>query len=87
MPRVAHVTADFAYIRWMGRRADIEAFDKIQIDRSERMEKWAVLIRQLAASVQQVYGYFNNHYAGHSPDSVRKMAKLLSISVPSNEER
>ena len=87
MPRVAHVTADFAYIRWMGRRADIEVFDRIQIDRTDRMEKWAALIRQLLASVQQVFGYFNNHYAGHSPDSVRQMAKLLSISVPSNEER
>ena len=87
MPRVAHVAADFGYIRWMGRRADVEVFDKIQIDRTERMEKWADVIRQLPASVQQVYGYFNNHYAGHSPDSVRQMAKLLSVGLPSNEER
>jgi uncharacterized protein YecE (DUF72 family) len=87
MPRMAQVTAEFAYIRWMGRRADVKVFDRIQIDRTERMEKWGALIRQLPASVQQVYGYFNNHYAGHSPDSVRQMARLLSIELASDQGR
>ena len=87
MPKAAHVTADFTYIRWMGRRTDVDVFDKIQIDRTERMENWAALILELPASVQQVYGYFNNHYAGHSPDSVRQMAKLLSIELTQNARK
>jgi hypothetical protein len=28
-----------------------------------------------------VYGYFNNHFAGHSPASVRQFAELMGFEL------
>ncbi len=77
MPRLDWITADFTVIRWLGRRKDIEAFDRIQIDRSEVLEKWAERVSKFLDDGVDVYGYFNNHFAGHSPASARQLADLL----------
>jgi uncharacterized protein YecE (DUF72 family) len=29
----------------------------------------------------EVFGFFNNHYAGHSPASVRQFASLLGVDL------
>ena len=79
MPRVPHVTADFAYVRWLGDRRQISQFDRIQIDRSEQMETWSGILQEIAPRVRRIYGFYNNHYAGHSPASVGQMKSLLSL--------
>ncbi len=82
MPRLDWVTADFTYIRWLGRRKDIEEFDRIQIDRSEQLQVWAERVQDFIDRGLDVYGYFNNHFAGHSPASVRQFVELLGIEFP-----
>ena len=77
MPRLDWITADFTVIRWLGRRKDIEQFDRIQIDRSEELKAWAGKVAGFLASGVDVFGFFNNHFAGHSPESVRQFASLL----------
>lgn len=72
-------TADFAYIRWMGADRDIVDYSRIQIDRSRELERWTGVISQLASRGRTVYGYVNNHFAGHSPSSVRDLQRLLHI--------
>lgn len=74
-------TADFAYIRWMGADRDIVDYSRIQIDRSRELERWAGVITQLAARGRAIYGYVNNHFAGHSPSSVRDLQRLLNIET------
>jgi uncharacterized protein YecE (DUF72 family) len=81
MPRLDWITADFTVIRWLGRRKDIETFDKIQIDRSKELAEWAERVRGFLASGIDVYGFFNNHFAGHSPESVRQFATLLGVDA------
>lgn len=81
MPRAAEylqgpdpVTADFAYIRWLGDRYGIEKktrrWDKVVVDRRREMEAWAPVVRSLLSRDMTVFGYFNNHYAGHAPASI-----------------
>lgn len=70
-------TADFAYGRWMGPDRAIEDYSRVQVDRSEELGQWAQAIARLAARVTSVYGYFNNHFQGHSPHSARTMQQLL----------
>lgn len=77
MPKLDWTTADFVVIRWLGRRKDIEAFDRIQIDRTEELTGWADRVQSFLDAGLDVYGYFNNHYAGHSPSSVRQFAEML----------
>lgn len=81
MPRLDWITANFTVIRWLGRRKDIEAFDRIQIDRSERLKTWAQRVQLFLSQGVDVYGYFNNHFAGHSPASVRQFAEIMEMEI------
>ncbi len=68
------VTADFAYIRWLGDRHGIEArtdsWEKLIVDREGEMERWVPALAALLERNIEVFGYFNNHYAGHAPGSI-----------------
>ena len=77
----AHPTASFAYLRWMGPDRSITDFSRIQVDRSAELDEWAPAIRMIQSRVQTVYGYANNHFAGHSPGTVRMLQQRLGQSV------
>lgn len=81
MPKLDWITADFTVIRWLGRRKDIEQFDRIQIDRSEALAEWVEKVSVFLDSGIDVFGFFNNHFAGHSPGSVQQFASLLGIDL------
>ncbi len=84
MPKLDWITADFTVIRWLGRRKDIAHFDEIQIDRSQELGEWAQNVRRFLADGVNVYGFFNNHFAGHSPESVRQFAAMLGVDLMEN---
>jgi uncharacterized protein YecE (DUF72 family) len=77
MPRMEWLTADFTVIRWLGRRSDIERFDRLQIDRRRELVTWASRVRRFLDAGVDVYGYFNNHFAGHSPGRACGRLKML----------
>ena len=70
-------TGDFAYIRWMGPNRNLVDYSRIQVDRSSELEQWSQTIWSISQRVTAVYGYVNNHFAGHSPSSARELQKLL----------
>ena len=74
-------TADFAYLRWMGEQRRITDFSHVQIDRESELAAWVQAVEALAGRVGTVYGYFNNQYQGHSPESARTLQQLLGLSV------
>jgi uncharacterized protein YecE (DUF72 family) len=78
-------TANFIYFRWMGGNREIVDYSRIQIDRSRELEQWAEVLATLAKVRVKVYGYVNNHFAGHSPQSVRELQRLLG-QAPVNPE-
>ncbi|MGB2896221.1 MAG: DUF72 domain-containing protein [Anaerolineales bacterium] len=84
MPKLDWITADFTVIRWLGRRKDIARFNEIQIDRSKELDEWAQKVRRFLVDGVNVYGFFNNHFAGHSPESVREFAALLGVDLMEN---
>ncbi len=73
----ADPTADFCYVRWMGLDRRITDFSRPQLDREEELAAWAEVFKSLPASVDTVYGYFNNQFQGHSPHSARRMQRLV----------
>ncbi|MGA9192738.1 MAG: DUF72 domain-containing protein [Anaerolineales bacterium] len=81
MPRLDWVTADFSVVRWLGRRKDVEKFDHIQIDRTDEMRDWSETVMGFIRQGIDLYGYFNNHYAGHSPASARAFAEMLGFEL------
>jgi uncharacterized protein YecE (DUF72 family) len=72
------VTADFIYVRMVGDR-EITEFTGTQKDRSEDMKRWATSVRDGASKFESGYVFFNNHFAGFSPDSVNEFRRLLGL--------
>lgn len=73
---VERATADFLYVRWMGPDREITDYSHVQFDRSEEIRAWSDALKH-AANTRDVFGFFNNHFAGHSPASAREMQGLL----------
>jgi len=71
-----HPTADFLYVRWMGPDREITDYSRLQFDRSEEIRAWAEVLKRVAHT-KDIYGFFNNHFAGHSPANAREMQRQL----------
>jgi uncharacterized protein YecE (DUF72 family) len=72
-------TSDFAYLRWMGPDRRITDYGALQVDRSAELDAWAAVIPVLQGQVREVYGFVNNHFAGHAPASVRMLQERLGV--------
>jgi uncharacterized protein YecE (DUF72 family) len=79
---VEHLTADFAYIRWMGAR-DLSRFDAVQRPQDKNLELWSQALRRLCARVPHVFAYFSNFYEGHAPASANRLKELLGLPTVS----
>ncbi len=77
------VTAPFSYVRLIGDREEIErvttTWEKPVIDREADLARVASAIRTIAARVP-VYTFVNNHYAGHGPDTCRRLRERLDAA-------
>jgi uncharacterized protein YecE (DUF72 family) len=87
MPRPAQwfekfdpITADFAYVRWLGDRKGIEAqtkvWDKVIVDRRAELSEWAEILGKIHKRKIQIFAYANNHYAGFGPATVEMFQEL-----------
>jgi uncharacterized protein YecE (DUF72 family) len=65
----------------MGPNRDLMDYSRIQVDRSRELQAWASVLPALAARVATVYGYVNNHFAGHSPGTARDLQRQLGLPV------
>src|SRR6202171_148229 len=92
MPRPAQwfdkfdpITADFAYVRWLGDRKEIEkqtkVWDKIIVDRTAELSEWADILGKVYKRKVQIYTYANNHYAGFGPATVGMFRDLWQKQV------
>jgi uncharacterized protein YecE (DUF72 family) len=59
------VTADFAYVRWLGDKKGIEeqatTWDKTVVDRRSDLMNWVELFRQFVSRNLKLFAYTNNH--------------------------
>lgn len=80
MPKKSVITADFTYIRWLGDSRDhLTDFSSTQIDRTSDLRNWAaVMVKKFQKKNLDIYGFFNNHYAGYSPGSIELLYSLVS---------
>lgn len=82
---IEHPTSTFSYLRWLGPR-EFTDVSRVQIDRTEEMRLWAEGVERLAAKVGVIFGYFNNHYQGHSPASCNELKQLVGLPTRSPTE-
>jgi len=72
--------APFAYVRWMGPRV-LTQFSRVQINRDRELGEWTNAFAILRERIEIIYGYFNNHYQGHSPASANQFKRLICQPV------
>lgn len=81
--RMDLLTTDWTYVRWLGDRVGIEkmttSWDRVVVDRAAETDSWVSTIRDLAPKYE-IYGYFNNHYAGHAPASIALFKKAWAAA-------
>ena len=74
-------TADFAYIRLLGDRYAIEeltkSWHKTVVDRRAELTEWSAVVDSLLSREMKVYTYVNNHFSGHSPETLRQFLEML----------
>jgi uncharacterized protein YecE (DUF72 family) len=76
------ITADFAYVRWLGDRKQIEkqttTWDKTVVDRTSDLRNWVDLLREMVNNkkIRKLFAFANNHYAGHGPATVKLFRDL-----------
>ncbi len=71
-------TSDFFYLRMVGDR-ELTEFTGIQKDRSEDLERWASVVKESSGKFESGYIFFNNHFAGFSPESANEFRRLLGL--------
>ena len=78
------VTSDFAYVRFIGDRKGIEAktkkWDKLIEDKTAEMTFWTDELKKIVNKGVKTYAFFNNHYAGFAPGSVKLFEDLWDKS-------
>ncbi len=79
-------TAEIGYFRWLGDRPQLTDYAHTRIDRSSEIASWATVLRELADQVREIYGFFNNHFEGHSPASARRLLEQLEQPVTDPDE-
>lgn len=82
---VEHFRSSFAYVRWMGPR-ELTDFSRIQIDRSKELQQWAEVFSTLRKRATTLYGYFNNHFQGHSPASANLFKNMIGQPITSPDK-
>src|SRR4029077_2130568 len=74
------VTSDFAYVRFVGDRKDMETktkrFDTLIEDKTADMTVWANELKKIVDKNIPTYVFFTNYYAGFSPGSVEAFKEL-----------
>jgi uncharacterized protein YecE (DUF72 family) len=76
------ITADFAYVRWLGDRKGIEretqTWDKTVVDRQSDLKNWVDLLKVMVNDkrIRKLFAFANNHYAGHGPGTVKLFQEL-----------
>jgi len=76
------ITADFAYVRWLGDRHGIEKitqqWDRTVVDREHDLKNWVDVLKELVLNkkIRQLFAFANNHYAGHGPATVKQFWDL-----------
>jgi uncharacterized protein YecE (DUF72 family) len=79
-------STDFGYVRWLGDHKAIEKltnrWDRLVLDRSAVLDAWTDVMLGLRSDSRYVFGYFNNHFAGHAPASVEQFRRRMEERYP-----
>jgi uncharacterized protein YecE (DUF72 family) len=80
LPRIARVTAPFAYVRWHG-RPGIAQRTRHEVDPASAWRPWLTILRDLQRQCDRVYGFVRNSFSGYAPRDCQTMLHLAGEST------
>lgn len=79
LPKQIALTSDFLYIRWLGRHGQFTHKDREQVDVRPQLQWWWDYIQPQLNRIQTIYGFFNNDFSGHSPQTCNRFKELVGL--------
>jgi uncharacterized protein YecE (DUF72 family) len=84
LPKEIRRTADFLYLRFLGRHGQFEDKSREAVDKTEELRDWRGKVNAHTEGhdgITEVYAFFNDDYAGHAPATANRMRALLGMDV------
>jgi uncharacterized protein YecE (DUF72 family) len=78
----AELTSDFVYLRFIGDHTTVPAdtHGEVRVDRRCETELWASRALAVQDRVENVFAFFNNHFAGFAPASVNTFREAVGLA-------
>jgi uncharacterized protein YecE (DUF72 family) len=80
IPMEISQTTSFLYIRWIGINAMYHHHTYERVDKSKQLLAWLELIHPYINQVENIYGYFNNDYAGFAAGTAIRCKSIAGLS-------
>lgn len=71
----------FIYLRWIGRHGSFQNHDHERIDRTADLQNWWEQIQNVNDELTDLFGYFNNDYAGFAAGTALKFKTMVGDLV------
>ncbi len=81
MPKTIVRTADFLYLRFLGRHGQYATKDKEMVDKTAELQQWHEKIQPHLPEVNTIYSFFNDDYAGFSPASANRFKRVVGMDA------
>jgi uncharacterized protein YecE (DUF72 family) len=81
LPRRIEKTAPFVYVRFIGRHGRFETHERERLDVDPQLEWWRENLLAVEESVETIYGFFNNDYAGFGVGTCSRFKQMLGLPV------
>jgi len=74
-------TADFLYVRWIGRHGQFPRMNCEELDTTERLNWWSgqIALATQDPAIKTVWGFFNNDYAGYSVGTCNRFKEIVGL--------
>lgn len=79
LPREIYITTRFIYIRWIGINNLYHYHTHERVDKTEQLKTWIEIMDSAAESVDEIFGYFNNDYAGFAAGTCERFKRIAGI--------
>jgi uncharacterized protein YecE (DUF72 family) len=84
-PSRVFTTSDFLYLRWIGVHDTYPVHTQELIDRADDLAWWKQAIDAVLPKVRNIWGFFNNDYAGYSVATANRFKRLIGQEVKEPE--
>lgn len=81
LPKEIRRTTDFLYLRFLGRHGQFATKTHEVVDKTADLQQWREQIAAHSDGATEVYAFFNDDYAGHSPGTANRFKRLLGLDV------